>query len=94
MSETTKVVIRILDRSYPLQGVKTEDVEPLKEAAEQLNKLIHQQKERQLGSDKQDLLSMVAFNLLIKNTLIERGDEDVLNQLDNMEALIKDFMNP
>ena len=82
------VKINIADREYTLK-VDSEDESLVQHASELLNKQIREQKEKMKISDRQDLLSFVAFDCIYEKL----AGEKMLSELSQKVAVIEDLVN-
>jgi cell division protein ZapA len=82
------VKINIADREYTLK-VDSEDESLVQQASELLNKQIREQKEKMKISDRQDLLSFVAFDCIYEKLVGER----MLSELSDKVTAIEDLVN-
>ncbi len=85
------IKIKIADREYPMT-VKADEEERIRKAGKLINERLKSYRERFGIDDKQDLLSMVAFDALIDRLSIEDNkqgaDESVLNKIKSINHLI------
>ena len=85
------IKIKIADREYPMT-VKAEEEERVRKAGKLINERLKSYREKFGIDDKQDLLSMVAFDALIDRLGIEdnnqQEDDSVLNKIKSIEHLI------
>ncbi len=85
------IKIKIADREYPMT-VKAEEEERIRKAGKLINERLRTYRERFGIDDKQDLLSMVAFDALIDRLSVEEhnseSDESVLNKIQSINHLI------
>lgn len=85
------IKIKIADREYPMT-VKAEEEERVRKAGKLINERLKSYREKFGIDDKQDLLSMVAFDALIDRLGIEEAnqntDESVFNKIKSIERLI------
>jgi cell division protein ZapA len=82
------VKINIADREYTLK-VDSEDESLVQQASELLNRQIREQKEKMKISDRQDLLSFVAFDCIYEKLVGER----MLSELSDKVTAIEDLVN-
>ena len=82
------VKINIADREYTLK-VDSEDESLVQQASELLNRQIREQKEKMKISDRQDLLSFVAFDCIYEKLVSEK----MLLELSQKVAVIEDLVN-
>ena len=71
MSEIS-IKIKIAERTYPMK-VKQEDEARIREATKLINDRITKYMSKFGIGDKQDLLAMVAFDCLIENLSLDKG---------------------
>lgn len=85
------IKIKIADREYPMT-VKADEEERIRKAGKLINERLKSYREKFGIDDKQDLLSMVAFDALIDRLSIEDNkhgaDESVLNKIKSIDHLI------
>ena len=85
------IKIKIADREYPMT-VKAEEEERIRKAGKLINERLKSYREKFGIDDKQDLLSMVAFDALIDRLSIEDNAQDndvsVLNKIQSINHLI------
>jgi cell division protein ZapA len=85
------IKIKIADREYPMT-VKAEEEERVRKAGKLINERLKSYRERFVIDDKQDLLSMVAFDALIDRLSVEdniqTNDESALNKVQSINHLI------
>ncbi len=85
------IKIKIADREYPMT-VKADEEERIRKAGKLINERLKSYREKFGIDDKQDLLSMVAFDALIDRLSIEDNkqgaDESVLNKIKSINHLI------
>jgi len=85
------IKIKIADREYPMT-VKAEEEERIRKAGKLINERLKSYRERFGIDDKQDLLSMVAFDALIDRLGVEENrngdDESALNKIQSINHLI------
>jgi cell division protein ZapA len=85
------IKIKIADREYPMT-VKANEEERIRKAGKLINERLKSYREKFGIDDKQDLLSMVAFDALIDRLSIEDNkqgaDESVLNKIKSIDHLI------
>lgn len=91
MMRELSIKIKIADREYPMT-VKAEEEERIRKAGKLINERLRTYRERFGIDDKQDLLSMVAFDALIDRLSVEEhnseSDESVLNKIQSINHLI------
>lgn len=85
------IKIKIADRDYPMR-VNEEEEERLRIAGRMLNERLRTLREEFGIDDKQDLLAMIAFDMLAENlkkeeTMTEAG-EAVGQKLDSLDRLL------
>ena len=91
------IKIKIADREYPMK-VDPDDEERIRKAGRIINeKLKHYS--RQFGiDDKQDLLAMVAFDILVDKSQQEEidviTDESILEKVNSLNELISSATQP
>jgi len=85
------IKIKIADREYPMR-VKPDDEEKIRKAGKLINEKIKSYKEKFGIDDKQDLLAMVSFDILIDkietDRSMENSDENISNKIDYLNNLI------
>ncbi|MCZ6521388.1 MAG: cell division protein ZapA [Bacteroidetes bacterium] len=85
------IKIKIADREYPMR-VKPDDEEKIRKAGKLINEKIKSYKEKFGIDDKQDLLAMVSFDILIDkietDRNMENSDENISNKIDYLNNLI------
>ena len=90
------IKVKIADREYPLK-VKQHEEERIRLAAKLLSEKIKHFKELFGKDDKQDLLAMTAFDLMVEKLRQEEKltltNEHVENRLDYLEDLINSTLN-
>ncbi len=82
------VKISIADREYTLK-VEEQEESLVRQASELLNKQIREQKEKMKISDRQDLLSFVAFDCIYEKLAGEKLRLEVSKKM----AVIEDLMS-
>lgn len=88
MDDSVSITIKISEKEFSLRVSSPEDAALLKEAAQKLNERIMQRSKR-LQVSKEDILSMVAFDLMV-STLKEQERLASCNQrLDQLNELIE-----
>lgn len=90
--EELSIKIKIADREYPMK-VKPEDEERVRRAGKNINERIRAYRERFGIDDKQDLLSMVAFDCLIDKMEAEERttgmvDESIVEKISELNTKI------
>jgi cell division protein ZapA len=85
------VKINIADREYTLK-VDSEDESLVQQASELLNKQIREQKEKMKISDRQDLLSFVAFDCIYEKLMGERMLAELSKKVTAIEDLVHNGM--
>ncbi len=90
------VKVKIADREYPLK-VKQHEEERIRLAAKMLNEKIKKFRELFGKDDKQDLLAMTAFDLMVEkikqDEVLALSNEHIENRLDYLEDLINTTLN-
>lgn len=90
------IKVKIADREYPLK-VKLHEEERIRQAAKMLNEKVKQFRELFGKDDKQDLLAMSAFDLIVDKLRQEEtlalSNEHIENRLDYLEDLINTTLN-
>lgn len=85
------IKIKIADREYPMT-VKAEEEERIRKAGKLINERLKSYREQFGIDDKQDLLSMVAFDALIDRLSVEdniqNNDESALSKIQSINHLI------
>jgi cell division protein ZapA len=74
--EELSIKIRIADREYPMK-VKRQDEERVRTAGRLINEKLKTYKEQFGIDDKQDLLSMVAFDCLVDKMTMEDNHQEI-----------------
>jgi len=89
--EELSIKIKIADREYPMK-VKRVDEERVRMAGKLINEKIKTYREQFGIDDKQDLLSMVAFDCLIDKMASEESnqviDQTVFEKVDRLNQLV------
>jgi len=89
--EELSIKIKIADREYPMK-VKPADEERVRKAGKNINERIRMYREKFGIDDKQDLLSMVAFDCLIDKMEAEEShfgvDETVVEKISELNHKI------
>ena len=89
--EELSIKIKIADREYPMK-VKRMDEERVRMAGKLINEKLKSYKEQFGIDDKQDLLSMVAFDCLIDKMASEEThqviDQTVFEKVDRLNQLV------
>ena len=90
------IKVKIADRDYPLK-VKQHEEERIRAAAKLLNEKVKQFKDLFGKDDKQDLLAMAAFDLIVDKLRTEESaaitNELIENRLDYLEDFINSTLN-
>ena len=85
------IKIKIADREYPMR-VKPDDEERIRKAGKLINEKIKSYTEKFGIDDKQDLLAMVSFDILIDkletDRNMENSDENISNKINYLNNLI------
>ncbi len=85
------IKIKIADREYPMT-VKADEEERIRKAGKLINERLKSYREKFGIDDKQDLLSMVAFDALIDRLSVEDNrqgaDESIFNKIASINQLI------
>ena len=85
------IKIKIADREYPMK-VRPQDEERVRKAGKSINERLRNYRERFGIDDKQDLLSMVAFDCLIEKMEAEEkqygADETILEKLNELNQRV------
>ena len=85
------IKIKIADREYPMK-IDPEDEEGIRKAGKIINEKIKSYSTQFGIDDKQDLLAMVAFDILVDKSQKEEidviNDESILEKVDNLNKLI------
>ena len=94
--EQLSIKVKIADREYPLK-VKQHEEERIRTAAKLLNEKVRQFKDLFGKDDKQDLLAMAAFDLIVDRLRKEESaalnNELIENRLDYLEDFINSTLN-
>ncbi|MCZ8356217.1 MAG: cell division protein ZapA [Cyclobacteriaceae bacterium] len=89
--EELSIKIRIADREYPMK-VKRQDEERVRTASRLINEKLKTYKEQFGIDDKQDLLSMVAFDCLVDKMTMEENhleiDQTVFEKVHQLNQLV------
>lgn len=89
--EELSIKIKIADREYPMK-VKRVDEERIRTAGKLINEKLRSYREQFGVEDKQDLLSMVAFDCLIDKMASEENhreiDQTVFEKVNRLNNLI------
>lgn len=89
------IKIKIADREYPMK-VRPADEERVRKAGKSINERLRSYRERFGIDDKQDLLSMVAFDCLIEKMEAEEksygADESVLEKINDLNNRISQML--
>ncbi|MCU0391479.1 MAG: cell division protein ZapA [Thermoflexibacter sp.] len=85
------VKINIADREYTLK-VEEEDAPLVLQASEVLNQSIRDKKEQMRIPDRQDLLSMVAFDCIYEKLTGEKLLSNISHRIALMESVIGDSL--
>lgn len=89
--EELSIKIKIADREYPMK-VRPQDEERVRKAGKSINERLRTYRERFGIDDKQDLLSMVAFDCLIEKMEAEEkqygADETILEKLNELNQRV------
>ena len=85
--EQVPIKIRILDKEYTIRAA-AEEAELLTEAASFLNEEMLKKREEIGISDKQDLLSFVAFDSFYQRLKAEKAEDKISKRLDALSSLI------
>lgn len=90
------IKVKIAEREYPLKVSQREE-ERIRSAAKVLNEKLKLFRERFGKDDKQDLLAMVAFDLVVDKLRQQEIDaltnEHIENRLEYLEDLINTTLN-
>ena len=88
-----RINIKIDGRSYPLQ-IDREDEEKYRLAAKNINETIRKYRELFGEMDSQDILSMAAYQIALKNAEMEQRENKTLfiEELKNINDDISDFL--
>lgn len=85
------IKIKIADREYPMK-VKAEEEERVRKAGKLINERLKSYRAQFGIDDKQDLLSMVAFDAIVDRFSVEDNlqdnDESVVNKIKSINHLI------
>jgi len=93
MNDTLSINIKIDNRIYPLV-ISRDDEKRYRDAAKQLNELIHSFRNDYPDKDSQDVLAMTAFQVVYSGMLDqEKADESpIVSDLKDMSDDIDDFL--
>lgn len=90
------IKLKIADREYPMK-VRPQDEERVRKAGKSINERLRSYRERFGIDDKQDLLSMVAFDCLIEKLEVEEkqygADDSVLEKIDDLNQRLGQAIN-
>jgi cell division protein ZapA len=90
------IKLKIADREYPMK-VRPQDEERVRKAGKSINERLRSYRERFGIDDKQDLLSMVAFDCLIEKLEVEEKqygtDETILEKIDDLNQRLGQAIN-
>lgn len=93
--DTLSIKLKIADRDYPLK-VAYEEEEHIRKTARILNEKIKEYRESFGIEDKQDLLAMVAFEILVDKLNLDAERDELLGglnkQIQNLESKISEFI--
>ena len=93
--EELSIKIKIADREYPMK-VRPQDEERVRKAGKSINERLRTYRERFGIDDKQDLLSMVAFDCLIEKMEAEEkqygADESILEKIHELNQRVGQSM--
>ncbi len=93
--EELSIKIKIADREYPMK-VKPSDEERVRKAGKNINERLKMYREKFGIDDKQDLLSMVAFDCLIDKMEAEESnfgaDETVVEKITELNQKISQIL--
>jgi len=91
LNRELSIKIKIADREYPMK-VAAEDEERIRQAGRVINERLKSYRERFGIDDKQDLLSMVAFDCMVDKLQAEEKysntDETVIEKISYINTLI------
>ena len=89
--EELSIKIKIADREYPMK-VDAEDEERIRLAGKKINEKIKLYRDQFGIDDKQDLLAMVAFDILVDKSHKEEfdviNDESILERINNLNNIV------
>ncbi len=93
--DTLSIKLKIADRDYPLK-VAYEDEEHIRKTARILNEKIKEYRENFGIEDKQDLLAMVAFEILVDKLNLDTEKQSLFSnlnkQVQSIESKIAEFI--
>lgn len=84
MRDVLSIKIKIADREYPMK-IDPEDEEVIRKAGKLINEKIKSYAQQFGIEDKQDLLAMVAFDILVDKS--QKEEYDVLNDESILERI-------
>ena len=87
MDDSVSITIQISDKAFSLKVSSPEDAALLKNAAQKLNERIMQRSTHSMIS-KEDILSMVAFDLMVAALKEEERCAALADQLERVSSLI------
>ena len=91
------IKIKIGDREYPMK-IEPEDEERIRKAGKIINEKIKSYGQQFGIDDKQDLLAMVAFDILVDKSQREEidviNDESILEKVNDLNNLISSTTQP
>jgi cell division protein ZapA len=93
MNNTLSINIKIDNRVYPLE-VNRNDEKKYRDAAKELNEIIHSFRNDYPDKDSQDVISMAAFQLVFQN-IQEKENADqspLISDLKDLRDDITDFL--
>jgi cell division protein ZapA len=93
MNNTLSINIKIDNRVYPLE-VNRNDEKKYRDAAKELNEIIHSFRKDYPDKDSQDVISMAAFQLVFQN-IQEKENADqspLISDLKDLRDDITDFL--
>ncbi len=97
MADKLSISIRIGSRTYPM-AVSVENEYALRKSAHELNEQIKSYSHRFKVKDGQDLLAMVAFDLIVEKNKHEQyklqQEEELISKINQLQALLTDATNP
>lgn len=93
--DTLSIKLRIADRDYPLK-VAYEEEEHIRKTARILNEKIKEYRDNFGIEDKQDLLAMVAFEILVDKLNMDSEKQELFSglsrQVQSIESKIAEFI--
>lgn len=93
--DTLSIKLKIADREYPLK-VAYDEEEHIRKTARILNEKLKEYRENFGIEDKQDLLAMVAFEILVDKLNLDAEKDELFSginkQIQSLETKISEFI--